>query len=134
MYTPHFALPSLRQILHGILWPILFLLQLIQFSLFLFGKHDLSLQEFPFRGSVYTKAFSRGHFNHLNSPVFTTSWSHLLFYFLQSLFQLTPRGGRDENTGFVPSSKPSFWFSCFLPASGNIFSSPWLCTEASFLA
>ena len=105
-----------RQILHGILLPTLFLLQLILFCLFLLGRHDLSMHEFQFRGSVFTKAFSRG-FTAISITLIAlhTSWSHLLLYFLHSFSQLTPRSGSNKDTGF--EFPPSKFLDLVLPSS-----------------
>ena len=59
MYTAPPDSPSLRQILHGILYPTLFLLQLILLFTVLTGKQNLSVHWLPLKGSGFTKQRSR---------------------------------------------------------------------------
>ena len=70
------------------------------------------------------------HLNHFYRPVFPTSWSHLLFYFLHPFFSAHSQGWEGQKYQICIYPLASFCFSFYLPASGKIFSNSLLCTEA----
>ena len=120
-----------------------FLLQLILFCLFLFGKHDLSLQEFPFRWSVFTKSISRVFFlaisitliSQFPRPPGRISCSNFCSLFLNSL--LGVGGTKYRICTFLQAS---FWCQYFLfPGTAQPFSSVpkspdiFLCKSCIFL-